>query len=138
MFLDFPGYLFFYAISPLGHSWSQGLSVSSFTCQISASWLSVIFWHQMSMRCSSVLNTQTTQLNLILPTAVVGTFPMVNARFDLVYFINTVLSLFCQLEFLVLLMVRYDLFIWFYSSAKMSSIWFNIINESSKWQKKIR
>ena len=63
------------------------------TCCIYACWLLVISINQISMYQSSVSNMELTQHNLILPTTVVGTFPLFITRFDGVQLASTIFLL---------------------------------------------
>ena len=60
--------------------------ITFFTTFLYCSELYIFYYHQMSMGLSSVSNMEPTQLNLLLPTTVVCTFPLFNAWFDIVYF----------------------------------------------------
>ena len=68
--------------------------------------MQVISWNYMSVGQYSVSNMKPIQFNHILPTTVVGIFPLFNAWLNIVCLLALFSYPLCNLEFLALLLVR--------------------------------
>ena len=80
------GYCIYFCCPSIGASLVGNvlLLLSGFPCCICACWLLFIFWHGMSVGQSSVSNSYPAQFDLVLPRAVVWTFPFFDAWFNIV------------------------------------------------------